>query len=424
VSSNQALNGIVLEASDSLAVGTQTANITSSTGIILTQGNQVDGATQALNLIDAHDIGSGGIVSQTVNQLGAGTTTLTQADNAATGGNMQAANLGIASGDVIDLDQVYAEDGDLTLVQSSVASSSNIQGVNYVEAADHIGATGLDQSVTVDGTTSLTQGELNVGGLNVQVGNGAVAIAGTISKTSQAFTSAGDMGLTQSAGGIGGNNIQAVNMISAEGAGADIGDAAAVTQTVTVGAANLVLTQDAASNGNIQAGNLALSGFNIANLDQTITASGATTVDFNQTPTGTGNTQAGNMIKVTGSTSGLVDEATQVFTSSGTSTDFNQSSVSSTLIQAGNLIDLGAGNSINDTGSTQSFTAGGGSVAMTQDGGGSSNLQALNGIVYDTTGAVSVFSQEIIIPANSFTMSQDGVTGSGQYGNFVGAKYN
>ncbi|MFT6710265.1 MAG: hypothetical protein ACJATO_000643, partial [Arenicella sp.] len=234
VSSNQALNGIVLEASDSLAVGTQTANITSSTGIILTQGNQVDGATQALNLIDAHDIGSGGIVSQTVNQLGAGTTTLTQADNAATGGNMQAANLGIASGDVIDLDQVYAEDGDLTLVQSSVASSSNIQGVNYVEAADHIGATGLDQSVTVDGTTSLTQGELNVGGLNVQVGNGAVAIAGTISKTSQAFTSAGDMGLTQSAGGIGGNNIQAVNMISAEGAGADIGDAAAVTQTVTV----------------------------------------------------------------------------------------------------------------------------------------------------------------------------------------------
>jgi hypothetical protein len=129
------------------------------------------------------------------------------------------------------------------------------------------------------------------------------------------------------------------------------------------------------------------------------------------------------MIDMPGGTSGLVDEATQVFTSSDTSTDFNQSSASNTLIQAGNLIDLGAGNSIDDTGSTQSFTAGGGSVAMTQDGSGSANLQALNGIVYETTGAVSTVSQELTITATTFTMSQDAVAGSGQYGNFVGVKY-
>jgi hypothetical protein len=62
--------------------------------------------------------------------------------------------------------------------------------------------------------------------------------------------------------------------------------------------------------------------------------------------------------------------------------------------------------------------------AMTQAGTATGNMQALNASVYDNPGAESTVSQALTITATTFTMSQDAVSGSGQYGNFVGVRYN
>ncbi|MFT5609652.1 MAG: hypothetical protein ACI9WC_001537 [Arenicella sp.] len=65
----------------------------------------------------------------------------------------------------------------------------------------------------------------------------------------------------------------------------------------------------------------------------------------------------------------------------------------------------------------------GSAVAMTQAGAATGNMQTLNAIVYDNPGAENTVSQALTITATTFTMSQDAVTDSGQYGNFVGVKY-
>ncbi|MFT5137172.1 MAG: hypothetical protein ACI8XV_002209 [Arenicella sp.] len=423
VSSNQAVNGIVLATGDDLLTGSQTATIGSSAGIVLTQGGNVDSSNQAINLIQANGIGATSEITQTVTQTGTSTTALTQEDLDATGGNVQAANLSDATGNIVHLSQTYAESDSVALVQSSVVSAANTQGVNYATAGDSIGnaTMGLTQSVTVTNAASFTQGAGNVGGNNVQVGNGAVAkgAMGAILNTVQTFTvSAANLDLTQSAGSAG-SNTQAVNMISATGANSTINTGTAQTVTVTAGDTNFL--QDTSSTDNTQAGNLANAAGDIDQLAQTFSASGANEVDFDQVPTAASNRQAGNMAALTGA--GAITDILQVFTSSTTTTDLNQTSTSGTLIQAGNLIDLGTG-SITDAGVTQQFDALGGAVAMTQAGAATGNLQALNGIVYDNTGADSTVSQALTITATTFAMSQDAVTSSGQYGNFVGVKYN
>lgn len=428
VNSNQAVNGIVLDtANDSLATGSQTADIASSTGIVLTQGGSVDGSNQAINLIEADDVGSTSAITQTVNQTATSLTTLTQIDGSSVGGNVQAANLTKAVGDIDRLVQDYDESGRMDLIQSSVSTASNVQGVNYATGAS-VGTVSLVQSVEVDGRARLIQGAGNTGGNNVQVGNGAVATAasGDVNNATQTFTAtAATLRLRQRAAGD--NNIQAVNMMRTTGATGNIGDTVGTTsQTVTVASGAANFTQDVSGTGNVQAGNLAMSANNISDLTQTFTAGGATQVDFDQTPTAASNTQAGNMAVLTnGAANDQVDEISQVFTSSTSITAFDQVSASGTLIQAGNLIDVTTGD-INDSGTTQQFDALGGAVSMVQSGAGvaSGNLQALNAIVDETgNGSGGTVSQVLTITSATFAMSQDNITGSGQYGNFVGVKY-
>lgn len=420
VSSNQALNGIVLDIDeDGLATGSQTVTIASD-GVILTQGGNVDNANQALNLIEAEDIGSTSVITQTVNQTTSATTVLTQVDLDTTGNNVQAANLATARLDVEALLQSYTETGNLQLDQNSVASANNTQGVNFATGQD-VGTTSLTQSVVVDGRTRLIQGAGNVGGANIQVGNGASATTGDVVNTSQSFTSTtGNLVLRQSVAGVGAN-IQAANMLRTEGAAGDI-DAANV-QTITKSSGRVRFTQNVSASNNTQAGNLAISGDNIDDLTQTFNASGSVSVDFDQTPTASTNVQAGNMAVLANAGNDTVGEISQTFTSSILVTDFVQESGATNLIQAGNLIDINGGD-INDSGTTQEFQALGGDVSMTQSGGGSANLQAFNAIVDASgNGSGGTVSQQLTITSGTFVMAQNDVTGSGQYGNFVGVKY-
>ena len=425
VTSDQALNGIALDINnDDLASGSQTATVAASTGIVLVQGPNVDGSNQAINYIEGRDIGSNALITQTVNQTAVSATSLTQSDTTATGNNIQAANLTEAERDVDQLSQVYTEAGTLTMTQSNVTSGSNTQGVNVTVAERDAGSVALTQSVTVAGVAAMTQGAGNTGGSNVQVGNGTIANTRDIDNTTQTFTANGtDLNLTQSAAGS--NNIQATNYLDTSATGTIGVTAATTSQTTTISSGNANFLQDVSGTGNVQAGNLASSGEDIADLTQSFSASGAAEVDFDQTPTAASNTQAGNMAELsTGAGGDLIDEISQTFTSSTTSTDFNQNSASSNLIQAGNLIDITTGN-IDDSGTTQQFDALGGSVSMSQSGAGaaSSNLQALNGII-DSVGAGSggTVSQALTVTSTTFTMSQENITSSGQFGNFVGSR--
>ena len=79
VSSNQAINGIALDTTnDDLATGSQTADLASSTGVVLNQGEFVDGANQAINYIAADNVGSVSVITQTVNQTATSNTAITQ----------------------------------------------------------------------------------------------------------------------------------------------------------------------------------------------------------------------------------------------------------------------------------------------------------------------------------------------------------
>ncbi|RBP51224.1 beta strand repeat-containing protein [Arenicella xantha] len=422
-SSNQALNGIVIDAvNDDLASGTQTTIISSSTGVDLTQGPSVDASNQALNLIIGKDVGSVSTISQTVSQTDFSTTALTQADTSSAGANVQAANLTDATGDIDRLVQNYDEVGNVNLTQSTMTTSGNVQGINYAKGVN-VATSNLTQSVNVSGVSSMTQGAGNSGGNNTQIGNAAIATTGSLDLTTQTFTAAADLTLTQAASGA--SNVQATNLMKTE-SGGNIGDSiGSTTQTTTIASGPADFSQTVSASGNVQAGNFASSDADISDLTQTFEASGALEVDFDQTPTAAANTQAGNMAVLATGTGDFIDEISQVFNSSTTLTDLNQVSASSTLTQAGNLIDITTG-TIDDSGTTQLFTALGGAVTMNQSGAGaaSGNLQALNAIV-DNAGAGSggTVNQVLTIASTSFSMVQDNISGSGQYGNFVGVKY-
>jgi hypothetical protein len=69
----------------------------------------------------------------------------------------------------------------------------------------------------------------------------------------------------------------------------------------------------------------------------------------------------------------------------------------------------------------------GGNVDLVQKNNTTNQLQSFNAIVYASTNAAagtSVGSQVLTITGGAtFDMTQDAVTTSGQYGNFVGVKY-
>lgn len=425
VSSSQALNGIVIDnVNDDLASGTQTVNIAASTGVQLVQGPLVDESNQALNYISGKDIGTVDTISQIVNQTEVSTTTMDQSDTSPAGLNAQAVNLSEASNDIDRLLQDYNESGALTMTQGDMTTSLNLQAVNGVIADNNVATVSLVQSIDVDGVASMTQEASNVGGTNGQFGNGALAIGGQLDNTVQTFTAtASDLNVTQAAASN--SNVQATNAIATL-AGGNIGDTpGSTTQTTTIAAGAANFSQTVSGTDNVQSGNLALADGDITDLTQTFEASNALEVDFDQTPTAAANIQAGNMAKLETGTGDVIDEISQVFNSSVLSTDFNQDSGSSNLTQAGNFIDITTGN-INDSDTTQLFTALGGNVAMTQSGAGtaSGNLQALNGIVDDAgAGSGGTVSQVLTITAASYTMTQENIIGSGQFGNFVGVKF-
>ncbi len=431
VSSTQALNGIALDTlNDDLATGTQTANIAASTGVQMTQGPSVDDSVQATNFIAGRDIGSTDVISQVVNQTEVSTTSVTQTDTSGAGLNAQAVNYSDASGDVDRLLQDYNESGSISMTQENISTSLNAQAINAAVAEGNTATVSLTQSIDVDGVATLTQAASSVGGSNAQGGNVAVALGGQLDNTIQSFTATTtDLNVTQEAASdinIQGANIIATGNIVTAGGGGNIGDTAGSTsQTLTIAAGGANFSQAVSGSDNVQAGNLASSDGDISDLTQTFEATNALEVDFDQTPTAANNTQAGNMAILQSGTGDVIDEISQVFNSSLSSTDFNQNSGSSNLTQAGNYIDITTGN-IDDSDTTQLFTALGGAVAMTQSGAGtaSGNLQALNGIV-DAAGAGTggTVSQVLTITAASYTMTQDNITGSGQFGNFVGVKF-
>jgi len=425
VSSSQAVNGIAIDTiNDDLASGTQTADIASAVGVQLTQGPLVDESNQAVNYISGKDIGSVDTISQIVNQTEVSTTTLNQSDTSPVGSNRQAVNFTEASEDVDRLLQDYNESGALNMTQENLNTTLNIQSVNLSIAEDNVATENLTQSVDVDGVANLTQAATVVGSLNAQVGNGAVAITGQLDNVVQTFTATtSDLNLTQAVAGVA--NLQSTNAIATLDDG-NIGDTPGSTsQTTTVAAGAANFSQTVSGTDNVQGGNVASSDGDIADLTQTFEATNALEVDFDQTPTAASNIQAGNMARLETGDGDVIDEISQVFNSSLLSTDFNQASGSSNLTQAGNLIDITTGN-IDDSDTTQLFTALGGNVAMTQTGAGtaSGNLQALNAIV-DDAGANSggTVSQVLTITAASYTMTQENIAGSGQFGNFVGVKF-
>jgi len=425
VSSSQAVNGIAIDTvNDDLASGTQTADIASAIGVQLVQGSLVDESNQAINYISGKDIGSVDTISQIVNQTEVSATSLSQSDTSPVGSNRQAVNFTEASEDVDRLLQDYNETGALSMTQADINTTLNVQASNLSIANVNVATENLTQSVDVDGVANLTQAATVVGALNAQVGNGAIAIEGQLDNVVQTFTATtSDLNLTQDVAGV--SNLQSTNAIATLDDG-NIGDTPGSTsQTTTIAAGAANFSQTVSGTDNVQGGNVASADGDITGLAQTFEATNALEVDFDQTPTAASNIQAGNMARLETGLGDVIDEISQVFNSSLLSTDFNQDSGSSNLTQAGNLIDITNGN-IDDSDTTQLFTALGGNVAMTQTGAGtaSGNLQALNGIVDDAgAGSGGTVSQVLTIAAASFSMTQENIAGSGQFGNFVGVKF-
>ena len=137
------------------------------------------------------------------------------------------------------------------------------------------------------------------------------------------------------------------------------------------------------------------------------------------------------MARLTGASTTTASDITQTFTGSATTNAFDQIGTTDNLIQAGNLIDLGIGGMSDASGPHQTFTAAG-SVTMTQAAastyatattGAMDNLQALNAVVDKTSGTLAVNLEQSLTITGAFTMSQNGVKDSGQFGNYAGLKY-
>ncbi len=436
--STQAINGIALATDeDSLDTGSsQTATLTADTTFELTQGPSVTGSKQAVNLIEAENIGgdTSGDTTAVLQVVVNETTALTLLQTTdATGGdaNLQAINAATAAESIYNLDQDTSETGTLTMRQTPV-TGFNTQAVNYAKG----NVIGVDdtrlllQDFSVSGATTLTQtattadGDANVQGVNVADADGST---GRVDQVIQRVAFVNTLAVTSTNGDGATDNVQAINHVRSDG---NINNA---TQSVTVAGSTLTLTSSNAtgSTGNVQALNLVDSGGNIADTEQTVRASNVgTTLTFTMDGTGDSNTQAGNMAVIDASTADITG-ITQLFAgTSGTSNIFTQNTLADNLIQAANLIDLGEGgmsdpiNAIIDT--DQTFTVVNATVGLTQTGDGNKNLQALNAAVDSAGGTLPVnLVQSLTVTGvgSGFTMTQNNMTGSGQFGNFAGARY-
>ncbi|ORU91733.1 MAG: hypothetical protein A6F72_03075 [Cycloclasticus sp. symbiont of Poecilosclerida sp. N] len=304
--SEQAINGIALNTDeDSLASGSsQLATLTSITSLNLTQGPNVDGSSQAINYLEAQNVGTGSggtTVTQTVTSESTATTLTQEVGSGGGVGNVQALNIGKASGTgtINNLNQVITESGTLSLIQNAVVSAENVQAVNYA-FGQTIGvddANKLEQATSVTGSTTFSQAA--TGGDNRQGGNVAVTSdSGTrVAAASQAFTASVEISLTQNMIVGSNDNVQALNQVDTT---ANAGTVGAVVQTFTNAAGSTTFTSDAGSTTNVQAANLVDTLGSITDLEQTFTATNSALVDFDMTGGGNTNIQAGNMARTDG----------------------------------------------------------------------------------------------------------------------------
>ena len=468
--SNQAAN-YVQAGTISGAFSQDVNSAAAASAIALTQSAVGTANIQALNMADGGTVGSTGIFSQDVTPTGvAGDITLTQTTGMGAD-SVQAANYinGTTITSAIQtVDNDTAGNGDITLVQPT-GTGSITQAVNYATAGTitsleqniktkdlvlgQTGGTSNDQvgnyaqATTVVGTLlsqktdasgMIDMDQITAGSGNLQAVNAADVKSVTGAVTQAATTGATNINLNQnnqtnsqqfvnyltSTGTVASvtqdylnsdktatlvqdmatTSQQALNAIEMTG-GADV--LTEGTQTVTLTTLSLSQGQTAANTGSSQAANLLLSGNDIAEASQTVTAD----IDVTQ-ELGTGNLQAVNLAAGIDITTSLTQ------TINGASDTFEQGSTgAATNTQAGNYLAVGAAGTVASVVQDYSATA---SVIMDQDDI-TSGVQGLNVIDASASGVtVTSADQNVTVPSLTMRQGQDvATTTSVQAGNAV-----
>lgn len=288
-----------------------------------------------------------------------------------------------ASG-MIDMDQI-------------TAGSGNLQAVN---AADVKSVTG---AVTQAATTGATDIELNQNNqTNSQQFVNYLTSTGTVATVTQDYPNSDKTAtLVQDKATT---SQQALNAIEMTG-GADV--LTEGTQTVTLTTLSLSQGETAANTGSSQAANLLLSGNDIAEASQTVTAD----IDVTQ-ELGTGNRQAVNLAAGIDITTSLTQ------TINGASDTFMQGSTGAlTNTQAGNYLAVGTDGTVASVKQDYNKTA---SVIMDQENI-TSGVQGLNVIDASASGVtVASADQNVTVPSLTMRQGQDGTTTTSvQAGNAV-----
>lgn len=468
--SNQAAN-YVQAGTISGAFSQDVNSAAAASAIALTQSAVGTANIQALNMADGGTVGSTGLFSQDVTPTGvAGDITLTQTTGMGAD-SVQAANYingTTITSATQTVDNDTAGNGDITLVQPTGTGSitqavnyataetitslaqniktvdlvlgqaggtSNVQVGNYAQATtvvdmllsqktDASGMIDMDQTtagsgnlqavnaadvksvtgaVTQAATTGATNINLNQNNqTNSQQFVNYLTSTGTVASVTQDYLNSGktatlvqDMATTSQ---------QALNAIEMTG-GADV--LTEGTQTVTLTTLSLSQGETAANTGSSQAANLLLSGNDIAEASQTVTAD----IDVTQ-ELGTGNLQAVNLaagIDITTSLTQTINGATDTFEQG--------SNGAATNTQAGNYLAVGAAGTVASVVQGYSATT---SVIMDQDDI-TSGVQGLNVIDASASGVtVTSADQNVTVPSLTMRQGQDGATTTSvQAGNAV-----
>lgn len=389
-------------------------------------------------------------------------TTITQDDAVASSGiaSVQAMNATNSATAKIKGTQTAAMAGNTLLLKQTGSTADSTQAANYAKAGtigDTTGTTtALTQKYTGTATIDLEQKTGDLSGVgNLQAVNAADAatvtsltqnvgaVAGTPASAGTAVT------LTQTTSGA---NTQAINNINATTA------LVTATQDVAPGS-KLTLTQGGASTGT-QAANRAVAasvtgtltqnvkvGTAIASeaaLTQTTTAAGTQALNMASVGTvstggssvqsvkgqvtmkqgdtakaGDGSLQAGNYLKVTGTTTAGVASATQNFGDGTADLDLQQKLSSAGTVQAGNIIDMGAAEGALTQG-TQHIANTDKKLSLTQTGATSKGIQAGNlAKASSGTGSTTKIDQDIATGAAAVDIQQVGGTNAIQAGNLI-----
>lgn len=470
--SNQAAN-YVQAGTISGAFSQDVNSAAAASAIALTQSAGGTDNIQALNMADGGTVGSAGLFSQNVTPTGLeGDITLTQTTGMGAD-SVQAANyingtIITSANQTVDNDT--AGNGDITLVQPTgtgsitqavnyatagtitsleqniktvdlvldqTSGTSNVQVGNYAQATTVVD-TLLSQKTDASGMIDMDQDTAGEG--NLQAVNAADVKSVTVAVTQAATTGATNINLNQnnqtnsqqfvnyltSTGTVvsvtqdyqnsdktatlvqdeATTSQQALNAIVMTGGTDELTDG---TQTVTLTTLSLSQGKITANTGSSQAANLLLSGYDIAEASQTVTAD----IDVTQ-ELGTDNLQAVNLADGIDITTSLTQKI------NGTSDIFKQGSAATatnTNTQAGNYLAVGAAGTVASVVQDYSATA---SVIMDQDNI-TSGVQGLNVIDASASGVtVTSADQNVTVPSLTMRQGRDvATTTSVQAGNAV-----